>query len=190
MIVLGEGLLLVCGQRDFGVHLLALLAPEMQGSQAVTGAEARRKTSLVDYQAVLLAGRVPDENTVELAEGLAESGVKGVMIVVDRVDLADTHEALDGTGVTILSKPLTKEALTQSIKLVVRVSSGPAGIFEKAKLMLMQQKNWTEPQAHRYIQKLSMDKRMPRDVMSQAVIRALERERQAHEPEGRQENPA
>lgn len=137
-------------------------------------------TSLTEYEAVLIAGKLPDETAIDLAIGLAANGVKGIMIVVDRTSLGDAHEVLDGSGVTILAKPLTKDALTQAIKLIVRVGYGTGGIFEKAKLMLVQQKNWTEPQAHRYIQKMSMDKRLPRDVTSQMIIRALEREKSAH----------
>jgi response regulator NasT len=182
VILLGEGMLLVCGQRDFGEQLLSIITSVIPGphSTAASGALTRRMTSLTEYEAVLIAGKLPDETATDLAIGLSENGVKGIMIVIDRVNLADAHEVLDGTGVTILAKPLTKDALTQAIKLIVRVGVGNGGIFEKAKLMLVQQKNWTEPQAHRYIQKMSMDKRLPRDVTSQLVIRALERERNSH----------
>lgn len=180
---MGDGVLLVCGQREFGEKLLPIISSAIPSvnSMAVSGAEARRKTSLTEYAAVLIAGRLPDETTSDLAIGLSENGVNGVIIVVDRANLVDAHEMLDGTGVTILAKPITKDSLTQAIKLIVRVGVGKGGIFEKAKLMLVQQKNWTEPQAHRYIQKLSMDKRLPRDVTSQYVIRALEREKSGTE---------
>jgi len=175
---LGNGLLLVCGQQEFAAQLLSIISLALPGAHftVASGAQARRETSFIEFEAVLIAGRLPDETPNDLAVGLAENGVKGIIIIVDRGELADAHETLDGLGVTILSKPLTKEALTQAIKLIVRVGDGKGGIFEKAKLMLVQQKNWTEPQAHRYIQKLSMDKRLPRDVTSQYVIRALERE--------------
>jgi len=178
---LGDGMLVVCSQREFAEQLLLIISSVLVGanSTATSGAQARRQTSLTEYAAVLIAGKLPDETAADLAIGLAENGVKRVIIVVDRANLADAHEMLDGTGVTILSKPLTKDALTQAVKLIVKVGYGEGGIFEKAKLMLMQQKNWTEPQAHRYIQKISMDKRLPRDVSSQYVIRALEHERDA-----------
>lgn len=174
-------MLVVCSQREFAEQLLSIIESAVAGtnSTAISGAQARRQTSLTEYAAVLIAGRLPDETAIDLATGLSENGVRHVIVVVDRASLADAHEMLDGTGVTILSKPLTKVALTQALKLIVKVGQGEGGIFEKAKLMLMQQKGWTEPQAHRYIQKISMDKRTPRDVTAQYVIRALEREREA-----------
>lgn len=176
---MGDGMLVVCSQHDFAEQLISIISSVFAGahSTVASGAQARRQSGLTEYAAVLIAGRLLDETAVGLATGLAENGVKRIIIVVDRASLADAHEMLDGTGVTILSKPLTKEALTQAVRLIVRVGYGEGGIFEKAKLMLIQQKNWTEPQAHKYIQKLSMDKRLPRDVTSQYVIRALEREK-------------
>lgn len=176
---MGDGMLVVCGQRDFARQLISIVSSVLSGTHSIadSGAQARRKTALTRYDAVLISGRLPDETQLSLAAGLAENGVEHIIIIVDRAYLVDAHELLDGTGVMILSKPITKEALSQAVKLVIKMGSGDAGIFEKAKLMLMQQKNWTEPQAHRYIQKLSMEKRLPRDVTSQYVIRALEREK-------------
>lgn len=178
---MGDGMLVVCSQRDLAQQLISIISSVLTGvhSTVASGAQARRQTALTEYSVVLIAGRLPDETALDLAIGLADNGVKRIIIVVDRVELADAHEILDGTGVTILAKPITKDALSQAVKLIVKVGSGEGGIFEKAKLMLVQQKNWTEPQAHRYIQKTSMEKRLPRDVTSQYVIRALEREKGA-----------
>lgn len=178
---MGDGMLVVCSQRDFARQLISILSPVVSGAHSIadSGAQARRVTARTQYDVVLIVGRLSDETHLSLAAGLAANGVEHIIVIVDRAYLADAHELLDGTGVMILSKPITKEALRQAVKLVIKMGSGDAGIFEKAKLMLMQQKNFTEPQAHRYIQKLSMEKRLPRDVTSQYVIRALEREKSA-----------
>lgn len=177
---MGDGVLVVCSQQNFAKQLAALISTVLSGPHATadSGAQARRMTSVTEYSAVLIAGSLHDETLTGLAQGLSENGVERIIVIVDRVSLADAHEMLDGTGVTILSKPISKEALTQAVKLILKVGRGEGGTFEKAKLMLIQQKNWTEPQAHRYIQKLSMDKRLPRDVTAQYVIRALEREKE------------
>ncbi|ADU25987.1 ANTAR domain-containing response regulator [Ethanoligenens harbinense] len=179
---MSDGMLVVCGQRAFCKNLCDLIASSIaiHPIVATSGAEARRKTSMHEMEAVLLAGKLPDENTLDLALELSQSGVAGVMIVIDRGTLFEAHEVLDGSGVTILANPLTKDALIQAIRLVMKVAEG-GGTLDRAKLMLVQQKGWTEPQAHRYIQKLSMDKRLPRELAAQLVIKALEREQQAKE---------
>jgi response regulator NasT len=128
-----------------------------------------------EFSAILIAGRLIDDASLDLALDLAHDGCNGIMVVTERSELFDAHEMLDGTGVTILSKPLTKDALLQAIKLILKVGES-GGTVEKAKLMLMQHKNFTEPQAHRYIQKLSMDKRLPREVAAQYILKAIERE--------------
>jgi DNA-binding response OmpR family regulator len=174
---LSDGMLIVCGQRNLGEHLLNMIASTIPGRHvtALSGADARRRTSLSEFSAVLIAGRLPDDTSIDLALDLTHKGCSVVMVITERDELFDTHDALDGTGVTILSKPLSKDALLQAVKLILKVTEG-GGTLEKAKLMLVAHKNFTEPQAHRYIQKLSMDKRLPREVAAQYVIKGIERE--------------
>lgn len=174
---MSDGILIVCGQRSFGEFMADLLSEIIPGPHviAVSGAEARRRTSQSEFPAVLIADRLPDESATFLAYDLAEKGCAGVMVIIDRNALQDAHEALDGTGATILLKPLSKEALRQSVKLVMRLTEG-GGTLDRAKLMLMQMKNCSEPQAHRYIQKLSMDRRIPREMAAQLIIKALKKE--------------
>lgn len=188
MSTLSEGVLVVCAQHTFRETLCGLISSALavRPATAVSGAEARRKTSLSEPDAVLVAGKLPDENALDLALELAENGMHGIILVTDRNMLYDAHEVLDGTGVTILVSPISKDALIQAIRLVMRVTEG-GGTLDRAKLMLVQCKGWTEPQAHRYIQKLSMDKRLPREVAAQMVMKALEREQKekpAREPKG------
>lgn len=177
------GFLIVCGRRSFADQLLGMVSSAVAGTHqiALSGAEARRKTGINEFEGVLIAGRLPDEGDIGLAQELAENGCPGVMVVVERDALLDAHEALDGTGVTILGRPLSREALLNSMRLMARVREG-GGTLDKAKLMLIQIKHYTEPQAHRYIQKIAMDKRLPRDVVAQLVVRALEREKRAADP--------
>lgn len=174
---MSDGMLIVSGKKEFGEQLRRIIAAGVPGSHeiALSGAEVRRKTALSDYTSVLISDRLPDENTIDLALELADRGCAGVMLVVDRDAIFDAHEVLDGTGVTILVKPVTKSALVHTIQLVMKVEEG-GGTFAKAKLMLVQMKKFNESQAHRYIQKISMDKRIPRDIAAQMVIKALERE--------------
>lgn len=174
---MSDGMLIVCGQRELSEYLSSIITSAVPGRHtiALSGADARRRTSLSEFSAILIAGRLIDDASLDLALDLARDGCNGIMVVTERSELFDAHEMLDGTGVTILSKPLTKDALLQAIKLILKVGES-GGTIEKAKLMLMQHKNFTEPQAHRYIQKLSMDKRLPREVAAQYILKAIERE--------------
>lgn len=174
---MSDGILIVCGQHDLGEYLQSIITSAVPGHHilSLSGADARRKTSLNEFSAVLIAGKLMDDTCLNLALELSQRGCAGMMVVTERSELFDAHDMLDGTGVTILSKPLSKDALLQAIKLILKVSES-GGTIEKAKLMLIQHKNFTEPQAHRYIQKLSMDKRLPREVAAQYVIKAIERE--------------
>lgn len=174
---MSDGLLIVCARKDFAGQLIAMISAAVPGNHAVSlsGAEARRRTGLSEFEGVLITGRLSDESGVDLALDLAEKGCSGIMLICERNELLDAHEALDGTGVTILSRPLTKDTLLHSLKLVVNVREG-GGTLDRAKLMLIQIKNYTEPQAHRYIQKIAMDKRVPRDIAAQMIIRALEKQ--------------
>lgn len=174
---MSDGMLIVCGQKDFANNLLTIVSSSIPGSHsaALSGSDARRRISIHEYMAVLVAGRLPDEPSLDLVAEMSQSVDGNFIYITDRNELLDAHEALDGTGVTILSTPLTKSSLIQSIRLVLRVADG-GGTFERAKLSLVQQKGWSESQAHRYIQKLSMDKRIPRELAAQMILKALKRE--------------
>lgn len=178
---MSDGILIVCGQHDLGNYLIGIVTSAIPGRHilSLSGADARRKTSLSEFSSVLIVGKLPDGTSIDLALDLSSQEYPNIMIVTERGELFDAHEALDGTGVTILSKPLSKDALLQTIKLILKVADS-GGTVEKAKLMLIQHKNFSEPQAHRYIQKLSMDKRLPREVAAQYVIKAIERELNIH----------
>ena len=173
---MGNGMLIVCGKREFGEQLCRIVSSAFPGCHSVagSGAEARRKTGQAEYECILIAGGLRDENGTDLAYDLTAAGCRSVAMLTDRQSVCEAHEALDGTGVTILVMPLTKDALIHSLRLLTKFRES-GGTLEKAKIMLMQLKNFTEPQAHRYIQKLSMDKRLPREVAAQLVIRALEK---------------
>jgi DNA-binding response OmpR family regulator len=172
-----DGILIVCCRRELGDYLKGLVAGEIPGMHelALSCADARRRISVEDFAAVLVVGRLRDGSGVELAADIAQDGKGSVLYVAERGDVFDAHDALDGTGVTILSRPLPKEALINTVRLVLRVEE-TGGTVEKAKLMLIKYKHFSEPQAHRYLQKLSMDRRLPREVAAQYVIKAIERE--------------
>jgi len=64
---------------------------------------------------------------------------------------------------------LEKEVTTLAERLETRK------LVEKAKGLLMMKYNWTEPQAFRWIQKASMDRRMSMRQIARIVIEEAER---------------
>lgn len=175
---MGGGMLLVCSNKNTAQQLTAMISSVLPGihSTAFSGAQARRQITLTDYSVVLIAGRLSDETAPRLAAELSYENVCPVVIIVDSAEVDVAHDILEGLNTTILTKPIKKDTLLNTVRLAAKLGSGEGGIFEKAKLKLVQQKGFTEPQAHRYIQKISMEKRLPRDVTAQMIIKALERE--------------
>lgn len=171
-------MLLVCSNNNTAQQLAAMIFSVLPGihATAYSGAQARRQITLTDYSAVLIAGRLSDETAPRLASELCYEGVCPIIIIVDSTEFDNAHDILEGLDVTILTKPIKKDTLLNTVRLVAKLGSGEGGIFEKTKLRLMQQKGWNEGQAHRYIQKISMEKRLPRDVTAQMVLKALDRE--------------
>ena len=56
---MSDSILVVCGKREFGDQLISLISASIMGNHscATSGAEARRKTGLNEYEAVLIAGK-------------------------------------------------------------------------------------------------------------------------------------
>ena len=128
-----------------------------------SGAEAIRAVHGMGSGLVVCASKLPDMTATDLAYDL--SGI-GVLLVIGTSAQLDNCE---GDDLFKLPTPLSRGDLLASLHMLIQLEERfhnrivPArteddkAIIEKAKLLLMERNLMTEEQAHRFIQKSSMD---------------------------------
>lgn len=152
------------------------------------GSEARRlikNGSAADV--VIINTPLPDEFGQELAESAALETDAGVILICLGDIAEEMTERLSGMGVSVLPKPVTREQLAESIRRTAedrspfpeeRESSEVLGriddirLINRAKSVLIKYLKFTEPQAHRYLEKQAMNNRCTRRQAAERIIKA------------------
>ena len=127
-----------------------------------TGSEVLRRIEDMDISLVLCTRRLKDMGYEELY-GYMPSSMNMLMLSKDvRTDLFSSN-------IIVLQMPFRTADLLNSIRMLcpegyrprprktAARSSGDKLTIDKAKLLLMERNNMTEPEAYRYLQKNSMD---------------------------------
>lgn len=126
----------------------------------------------------------------ELAVHLARTGTAGILFIVKKNADPGLYDAVEGAGVVVLERPFSKELFTGLVRMCLATRRRMEGLFKRtheledrveetklvgrAKCVLIQYLNMTEPQAHRYIERQSMDMRMSRSSVARGILSAYE----------------
>lgn len=124
-----------------------------------------------------------DEFGHELAEDcISETSVPVILLCSG--DIADElTDRFSDYGITILAKPVNREILAEYInqdsdiketrEVLSRIDD--IRLINRAKAVLMKYLKFTEPQAHRYIEKQAMNNRCTRRQAAEKIINTYER---------------
>lgn len=156
---------------------------------ASSGSDARRKLLELPVDILIVDSPLSDEHGVMFAENFADTNM-GILLLVQS-DLYDaTSSQVEEDGILCLPKPISPEmfysatrmlsAMTYRIqkmeteKKTLQDKMQDIRIINKAKWMLIENKGMTESEAHKYIEKLSMDRRRSRREIAEEVIEEFE----------------
>ncbi len=155
-----------------------------------SGSEARRLVSTNEYALIVINTPLTDEFGHELSTMVAENSSAGIILIC-KADIADdVADKVEDYGVCVVAKPLNRSILHQSIRLVAATRSRMLGLqrensklmvkidemrlINRAKCTLMQYLKFTEPEAHRYIEKQAMDTRATRKEVALKILSMYE----------------
>jgi len=162
------------------------------GSVAVItgGSEARR---LINGEAspdiIIIGTPLQDEFGQELAETAAEETSAGIILICHAEIAEELADRLADYGIYVLARPVNREALSRDIRMISTNLSRMSGLKEspeilgrieeirvinRAKSVLMKYLKFTEPQAHRYIEKQAMNNRQTRREVAEHIIKQYE----------------
>lgn len=153
----------------------------------ISGGNETRRLIRNNYNPDLIIINTPlsDEFGQELAEDcITETSVPIIFICSGDI-AAEITDRLHDYGITVLAKPINRELLAEHIN-----NGNPAEIKEsdeilsriddirlinRAKSVLMKYLKFTEPQAHRYIEKQAMNNRCTRRESAEKIINTYEK---------------
>ena len=152
-------------------------------------AEARRYlTDDVLPDIMIINSPLPDESGHELALMAASAAACGVIFIVPGNIADETADSFAGSGIRVITRPLNRKILTETIAelsagtpavdkespdLLIRIDE--IRLINKAKRTLMEYLGFTEPQAHRYIEKQAMDNRQTRLEVAEKIISSYDK---------------
>lgn len=156
---------------------------------ASSGAAARQLLVETDCDLVLINTPLADEFGGELAIRAARCGC-GVLVLVRAEMEAEISAQVEDYGVFVLPRPLSRATFWQSVKLLravrkreerlleenrrLREKIDEIRIVERAKYVLIDHLAFSEEQAHRYIEKQAMDRRVTRRVIAEGILNTYE----------------
>lgn len=155
------------------------------------GSEARRYISELDFDLIIIDTPLSDEPGDDLSVTAAEKTTAGIILIVSAETLPEVSANVEDAGVFALPKPISSEFFYQAVKLLAASRKRVMHLedenqklqkkieeirtVDRAKLILVQVLNMTEPQAHRYIEKQAMDMRQSRTTVAENILKTYER---------------
>lgn len=156
---------------------------------AASGGEAKRLLLSTDFDILVINAPLPDEFGLDFALDAA-AGHMGVLLLTK----ADLYEQVsfraEDAGILTLPKPVQRQTLYTSLKLLAAVSTRLAKmeqhartleekmmdirLVNRAKWLLISHLGMSETDAHYYIEKQAMDARRSRREIAEDVIRTYD----------------
>ena len=149
--------------------------------------EARRRVVDTEFDIVLINAPLPDDFGMRLAIDICTNSGAGVLLLVKNDLFNDIYAKVVGYGVITLSKPTNSQMVTQNLRILCatrermrQMQARQATVEEKieeirlvnrAKWLLIECLSMTEPEAHRYIEKQSMDERISKREVAENIIK-------------------
>lgn len=157
---------------------------------AASGSHCRRLLLETEFDLIIIDTPLPDESGSSIAEYAAETTDAGIILLVRGDMISDVDHSLEEAGVFVLPKPISPDMFYQSVrilamfrrrlfllqqensKLLARLEE--CRLVGRAKCLLVQHRALTEKEAHRFIEKESMDKRQSRKETAAQILSLYE----------------
>ncbi|MBR3149814.1 MAG: ANTAR domain-containing protein [Eubacterium sp.] len=147
---------------------------------------AQRAAAERSYDFIIVNTPLPDDLGARFAVDKSSSGGCIVLLLIQGEHLDDAYNIVSPHGVYTLPKPVSQQSMIialrwmrTTIDRIKRTEKKATSIDDKmqeirlvnrAKLLLISQEGYEEPEAHRYIEKSAMDRCVHKSVIAQEII--------------------
>ncbi|MCR4934987.1 MAG: ANTAR domain-containing protein [Oscillospiraceae bacterium] len=148
--------------------------------------EARRRRSGTDFDLVLVNAPLPDDMGVDLAVEVSAESDAGVLLLVRSELYEEIYAQVLPFGVVTLSKPTNLQMISQNLRVLCamrermrRMRQHQATVEEKieeircvnrAKWALIEHRHMTEPEAHRFLSRQAMERRLSKREIAEEIL--------------------
>lgn len=187
-----ESALVISKNEKSAQQLVKMLETMSVSGTAVSlsGSEARQRLIDREYDLYVINTPLEDEFGEKLARDISERHSGGVLLLVRAEIYEEVSEKVAEYGVIALAKPLSKSLFWASLKLFEAVNRklrlmesenrrllrkiDDIRLVDRAKCLLVSTLAMTEPEAHRYIEKQSMDLRLTKTEVAREILKTYE----------------
>ena len=159
--------ILIVSQYDENINNLEQLVKTETGGKVVTvssGNEARRIISGdTQPELVIINTPLPDEFGQELSVMIAET--TNVILICRNEIAEDISQSTADSGIIVVSRPFSNEVFKDAVR-----KTGCSEMYT-----LIEYLKFTEPQAHRYIEKQAMNNRQTRREVAEKIIKTYKK---------------
>jgi len=184
--------LLVSASKKLNATVLPLLPETDFWPVDIAGSinEAYRRMIGISYDLIIINAPLPDELGVEFAIEASKNDDSCVLLLIGSDIYEETYFRLLPHGVITLSKPTNVQSIAHNLRVLCamrerlrRMKKKQATVEEKmeeirlvnrAKWLLINHKNMTEPTAHQYIIQQAMDRRMSKKALAEEIIKTYD----------------
>ena len=155
--------------------------------RALSVGEAKRMTLLQSFDIVVINAPLKDESGIDFAVNTAAENSAGVLVLINNEYYEQVLDKVMACGVLTVSKPLSQQALYESVNLLVATNyrlkkvekknekltakMAELRIVNRAKWVLIENLGLSEEEAHRVIEKQAMDERQSKREVAETIIR-------------------
>lgn len=154
------------------------------------GEAAKRRLATADYGIVLICPPIDGKDGAELAKNISASTSSAVLLLCGKDKQAALDEKLSRYGVFVLAGNASRQVFIETLRLLGTVSARLSlqykdklalqgrleelKLLDRAKCVLIQYLNMTEKEAHRFIEKQAMDRRVSKREIIENILKTYE----------------
>ena len=186
-----RALIVSCTEKSkniFADNLLAAFIPQIIAVQSC--GEARRTLLERDFDLIVIDAPLRDESGEEFAKHVAVNCVTQVILAVHSEFFEAISAICENYGILTISKPINQPVLWATIKLSIAAQNRlqrmhnensqlkqkieDIRIINRAKCLLISHLSLSEKDAHKFIEKQSMDMRVSKREVASGILKTYE----------------
>lgn len=157
---------------------------------AKSSTEAKRLLSMSDFDLAVINSPLSDEYGHGIAEICVMSTNASCLMIVKNEHYESVSQSVEPIGIMTIQKPINKSVFIQAIRFINASRNRLSGLrkenqklhktidemrlVNRAKFALMQYLGFDENQAHRYLEKQAMNKRVTKREVAIEIIKIYE----------------